>query len=52
MVFPEVKGSNLVRREITLPYELQGDFNIVFIPFQQWHQRLVDGWLPMARQIK
>jgi len=52
MVFPEVKGSNLLRRKITLPYELQGDFNILFIPFQQWHQRLVDEWVPVARQIE
>ncbi len=52
MVFPEVKGSNLLRRKITLPYELQGDFNILFVPFQQWHQRLVDGWVPVARQIE
>ena len=52
MRFPAVKGSNLLRRKIALPYELQGDFNILFIPFQQWHQRLVDGWVPMARQVE
>lgn len=52
MVFPEVKGSNLLRRKITLPYELQGDFNILFVPFQQWHQRLVNEWVPMALQIE
>jgi hypothetical protein len=52
MRFPAVKSSNLLRRKITLPYELQGDFNFLFIPFQQWHQRLVDGWVPMARQIE
>lgn len=52
MRFPQVKGSNLLRHKITLPYDLQGEFNILFIPFQQWHQRLVDEWVPMARQIE
>jgi hypothetical protein len=49
MRFPAVKSSNLLRRKITLPYELQGDFNILFIPFQQWHQRLVEASFPGVR---
>lgn len=52
MRFPEVEGSNLVRSKIKLPKDLQGDLNILFIPFYQWHQNLVDAWVPLARQLE
>ena len=52
MRFPQVTGSNLLRRKVTLPDDLQGEFNILFIAFQQWHQALVDSWVPMARQLE
>jgi len=52
MRFPQVTGSNLLRRKVTLPDDLQGELNILFIAFQQWHQALVDSWVPMARQLE
>lgn len=52
MKFPKVTGSNLLRRQVTLPDDLQGDLNILFIAFYQWHQALVDSWVPRARQIE
>lgn len=52
MKFPEVSGSNLLRQKINLPADLQGDLNILFIPFQQWQQSLVDAWVPTARQLE
>lgn len=52
MRFPQVTGSNLLRRKVTLPDDLQGDLNILFIAFYQWHQRLVDSWVPKARQLE
>jgi len=52
MRFPEVTGSNLLRRKVTLPDDLQGELNILFIAFYQWHQALVDSWVPMARQLE
>jgi hypothetical protein len=52
MRFPQVTGSNLLRRKVTLPDDLQGEHNILFIAFQQWHQALVDSWVPMARQLE
>ncbi len=52
MKFPVVRASNLHRTKLTLPYDLQGDLNIVFIPFYQWHQSVVDTWIPFARQIE
>jgi len=52
MRFPQVTGSNLLRRKVTLPNDLQGELNILFIAFYQWHQALVDSWVPMARQLE
>jgi len=44
MIFPEVSGQNLEFENFTLPYNLEGTLNLVIIPFQQWHQNLVDEW--------
>lgn len=52
MRFPEVTGSNLLRQKVTLPGDLQGELNILFVAFQQWHQAWVDSWVPMARQVE
>lgn len=52
MRFPEVTGSNLLRRKVTLPNDLQGELNILFIAFQQWHQALVDAWVPLAARLE
>jgi hypothetical protein len=52
MQFPQVTGFNLLRRKISLPDDLQGEFNLLFVAFQQWHQALVDSWVPWARQLE
>jgi hypothetical protein len=52
MKFPDVSGSNLLRQKLRLPADLQGDLNILFIPFQQWQQSLVNAWVPAARQME
>jgi hypothetical protein len=52
MKFPQVTGSNLLRRKVSLPNDLQGELNILFIAFQQWHQGLVDSWVPLASQLE
>jgi hypothetical protein len=44
MTFPIVSGSNLLRQKMTLPQDFQGDYNLVFIPFERWHQDEVDSW--------
>ena len=49
--FPKVSGSNLEGRHFNLPGDLEGDLNLVFIPFQRWHQDWVDTWMPMARKL-
>jgi hypothetical protein len=52
MVFPTVSGSNLLRQKITLPQDFQGKFNLVFIPFEQWHQTEVNSWMPLASELE
>lgn len=51
MQFPRVEGSNLEGRKFTLPGDLEGERNLLFIPFQRWHQAWVDTWVPFARQL-
>jgi hypothetical protein len=51
MKFPSVSGSNLLRQKVSLPEGFKGELNIVCIAFQQWHQALVDSWVPLVEQI-
>ncbi len=50
--FPTVSGSNLLRQKVTLPGDFQGELNLVFIAFQQWHQAWVNSWLPTAQYLE
>ncbi|MBN2549474.1 MAG: hypothetical protein JXB15_09975 [Anaerolineales bacterium] len=50
--FPQVTGKNLLRQTINLPEGLQGRYNLVIIPFYQWHQWTVDTWIPTARRLE
>ena len=52
MRFPEVSGSNLLRRKVNLPGDLQGSLNILFVAFQQRHQTLINAWVPRVRQLE
>lgn len=52
MQMPAVSGSNLQRRKLNLPEDLEGEHNLVLIAFQQWQQSQVDTWLPFARKME
>jgi len=52
MTFPTVSGSNLLREKLTLPQEFQGRLNLVFIPFERWHQMEVDSWSALAEELE
>jgi hypothetical protein len=52
MTFPKVSGSNLLRQKLTLPRDFQGRINLVFVPFQRWHQMEVDSWGILAEQLE
>lgn len=49
--FPEVEGDNLERRHFKLPYDLEGDLNLVFIPFKRIQQSLVDEWTKSLKPL-
>lgn len=49
--FPTVKSANLEGRRYTLPRDLEGEINVLLIPFQRWHQDLVDTWTPGLRAL-
>ena len=44
MKFPTIEGRNLEFEKYVLPRDLKGELNILIIPFQRWHQTLVDEW--------
>jgi hypothetical protein len=52
MLFPTIRGSNLLREHLTLPKDFQGELNLVFIAFEQWQQMEVDSWLPLAEELE
>lgn len=52
MIFPSVSGFNLLRQKRSLPQDFQGQFNLVFIAFEQWQQSEVDSWIPTARELE
>ena len=52
MKFPIVKGSNLLKQRLTLPQDFAGEVNLVFVPFQRWHQMEVDSWGAVAGALE
>jgi hypothetical protein len=52
MKFPEVKGSNLERKNYKIPEDLEGKVNIITVAFQQWQQSLVNTWVPFLEKLK
>jgi hypothetical protein len=51
VLFPKVSGANLEGRKFNLPADFEGDLNLVLVPFQQWQQMWVNGWLPAAKAL-
>jgi len=52
VLFPTVSGSNLERRPLILPADLEGSPNLVVLAFWQRHQALVDTWMPLAKDLE
>jgi hypothetical protein len=50
MIFPLVRGENLEGRVFTLPKDLEGECNVLFIAFQREQQIDIDNWLPFVKQ--
>jgi hypothetical protein len=49
--FPSVKGSNLAGEEFVLPEEIEAEYAIFMIAFQQYHQIDVNTWIPVVREL-
>jgi hypothetical protein len=50
--FPVVTGYNLDREQLEFPRDFAGEVNLVFVPFQRYHQDTVDTWIPSVQQIE
>ncbi len=50
--FPTVSGQNLDRQAFEFPRDFAGDLNILFVPFQQRHQLVVNTWVPFAQEVE
>ncbi|MFW9889545.1 MAG: hypothetical protein ACFFER_15260 [Candidatus Thorarchaeota archaeon] len=46
MQFPSVSGNDLLRNKVSLPDDLSSGLNVLIVAFQQWHQGLVNSWVP------
>ena len=44
--------NNLEKKKYIVPQDLEGKINIVTVAFQQWHQGLVNTWVPFLEEIK
>ena len=52
MKLPIVNGSNLNRQKMSFPQDFVAEVNLVFIAFQQWHQNLINEWVPLAEELE
>jgi hypothetical protein len=50
--FPTVSGSNLNRQELEFPRDFRGDLNLLFVPFLQAQQAVVNTWIPFADTLE
>ena len=50
--FPTVSGFNLNRQELEFPRDFRGDLNLLFVPFLQPQQGVVNTWVPLADRLE
>jgi hypothetical protein len=51
MIFPTVFGSNLSGQEYTVPYGLEGEFNVLLVAFEPSHQFQLQSWMPSLERL-
>ena len=51
MIFPTIQAENLEGRVLTLPIDLEGAYNVLFIAFQRDQQVDIDRWLPAVKRL-
>lgn len=52
MYFPTVRGQCLDGRELTIPFSLDGEFNILMVLFEPSHQFAVQSWLKPLKSLR
>lgn len=52
MKFPDISGENLEKKKYNIPYDLEGELNLLIVPFQRWHQSLADEWSVFLNNIE
>jgi len=50
--FPTVSGFNLNRQELEFPRDFGRDLNLLFVPFLQPQQFIVNTWMPFANELE
>ena len=50
--FPTVSGFNLNRQEFEFPRDFGRDLNLLFVPFLQPQQFIVNTWMPLANELE
>lgn len=50
--FPQVKASNLERKQYSLPGGFEGERNLILVAFEREQQKDVDTWLHAMRQFE
>ena len=51
-MIPAVSGFNLNRQELEFPRDFRGDLNLLFVPFLQPQQFVVNTWMPLADELE
>jgi len=51
MKFPHLIAENLNKEEVDVPNGLPGSPKLLIVPFQRWHQGLVDSWGPFLESV-
>ena len=50
--FPKINGKNLEGKRYSLPFDLEGKYNIVIVPFLQHQQFIVNHWTDFLEQLQ
>lgn len=50
--FPQVEGRSLEDEAVALPSGLEGEVNLLAVAFHRTHQRDVDTWIPLFRELE
>jgi len=52
MQFPVHTFPNLAKQTKKIPTELEGDYKLMIVAFQRWHQDLVNTWFPAGDMLE